>query len=217
MTIKALLLDCDGVVVDSERLNFLCWEKALHQIRNNIFLENLDYSRIIGIPLSDIFSLFEAHLHTQFSEMEQQQILKTKNHYYFELGQSELKPIDGIQTVIAQAHQLSWKIYIVSSSIQEKLEFSLKTVGLYDSFDEIFGGKAGKTKNYRDVLQKIQMSDQEVVVIEDSPAGILAAQQADIKKIIAITTNFSKAQLKEYSPTQIIKHYQELDLTQLGR
>jgi len=56
-----------------------------------------------------------------------------------------------------------------------------------------------------------------VVVIEYSPAGILAAQQAKIKTIIAITTNFSKEELKEYSPTQIIKHYQELDLNQLGQ
>jgi HAD superfamily hydrolase (TIGR01509 family) len=217
MTIKALLLDCDGVVVDSERLNFLCWENALGQIRNHVSLENLHYSRIIGIPLPDIFSLFEVHLDTQFSETERQQVLKTKNDYYFQLGQSELKPIDGIQTVIDQACQLGWTIYIVSSSIQEKLAFSLKTVGLHDAFDGIFCGKPGKAKNYREVLQKIQMSNQEVVVIEDSPAGILSAQQAEIKTIIAITTNFSKAQLKEYSPAQIIKHYQELELNLLGQ
>ncbi|KHD06510.1 hypothetical protein PN36_08255 [Candidatus Thiomargarita nelsonii] len=217
MLIKALLLDCDGVVVDSEPLNFLCWEKALRQIRNRVSLENLHYSCIIGIPLSEIFSLFEEHLHTQFSETERQQILKTKNDYYFQIGQSELKPIDGIQTVMEQARQLGWKIYLVSSSIHEKLAFSLRTVCLHDAFDGIFCGKSGKTKNYSDVLQKIQSSNYEVVVIEDSPAGIFSAQQADIKTIIAITTNFSKAQLKEYSPIQIIKHYQELDLNRLGQ
>ncbi len=217
MIIKALLLDCDGVVVDSERLNFLCWEKALQQIRNQASLKNLPYDCIIGIPLSEIFSLFEDYLHTLFSETERQQIIKTKNHYYFQLGKSELKPIDGIQTLMAQARQLEWKIYLVSSSIQEKLAFSLRTVNLHDAFDGIFCGKSGKTKNYSDVLQTIQRPNHEVVVIEDSPAGILAAQQADIKTIIAITTNFSKEELKEYSPTQIIKHYQELDLNQLGQ
>jgi len=72
-------------------------------------------------------------------------------------------------------------------------------------------------ENYSDVLQTIQRPNHEVVVIEYSPAGILAAQQAKIKTIIAITTNFSKEELKEYSPTQIIKHYQELDLNQLGQ
>ena len=149
--------------------------------------------------------------------MEQQQILKTKNHYYFELGQSELKLIDGIQTVMAQARQLDWKIYQISSSILEKLNFSLTTVGLHEAFDGIFGGESGKTKNYCEVLQSIQLHAHEVVVIEDSPAGILAAQQAEIKTIIAITTNFSKEQLTPYSPTEIIKGYHQLDLSQLNK
>ena len=214
MSIKALLLDCDGVVVDSEMFNFLCWEQALAEIRGNVCLTGLHYSSIIGIPLADIYRVFEQQLQTMFSADEKKHLLVRKNDYYVQ-QQSCLKAIDGIHAVITQAQQLHWIVCIVSSSVQEKLTCSLATVGLSNVFDYIFCCEKGKTKSYQTVLSQINLQADEVIVIEDSPAGILASQQSNINNIIAITTNFSVQRLQHYAPTRIIAAYSELDLNSI--
>ena len=214
--IKALLLDCDGVIVDSERFNFSCWETAIKEIMKDASLTDLDPGSIIGVPLSDIFSLFETHLNARFSEAERRQILKDKNRFYFLNGQSELKPVEGIEIILERARNREWNIHVVSSGIRERLEFSLRTVGLLDKFDRVFFCEPGETKDYRKVLREINLSPHEVIAIEDSPFGVLAARGAGIKVIVAITTYFPRGQLMKLCPYLIINNYREVDFDRLS-
>ena len=99
----------------------------------------------------------------------------------------EVKP--GIHELLGYLKTHGVKTAIATSSPLERTMLYLSSVGLQDSFDELVSGyMVEKGKPEPDIFlyaaKKLGVEPRRCIVVEDSPAGILAAYRAGCKPVI---------------------------------
>lgn len=209
-----LIFDCDGVLVDSEPLSLglLIDHCAQHGL-------TLDMPQacdaFLGKPVADSANearrMFDVNVPDVDLAMFQHEIL-TK-------FKEELKPTSGIADALKK---LQMPMCVASSSNPERIQASLSLTGLSDFFDgKLFStDTVERGKPHPDVFlhaaKEMGFAPSNSIVIEDSPAGLQAAQAANMKTIAytgglhAPHANLA-AKLEAFSPDIIIN-----DMAQLG-
>ncbi|PWI48172.1 hypothetical protein CEE45_08385 [Candidatus Heimdallarchaeota archaeon B3_Heim] len=211
--ISALILDCDGVIVDSEPLSCGAWNIVFDQ-EYEVDI-GTSYEAIMGGTSRESVKHYFSQFNLSGSEEKIQYLIKLKDQVYLEIAENKLAKVPGIDTLIDQARKLKWKIGVASSGSLTKIQFNLKQVSLEGSFDSITGAEEGlRSKPFPDIFLKaakqLNVNPSECIVIEDTPAGITAAKQAGMY-VIAITTSFPKNALD--ISDQVIESYTELALS----
>ena len=95
----------------------------------------------------------------------------------------------GIQQLLDYLKKQGIKTAIATSSPMERTLLYLSSVGLQDSFDELVSGyMVEKGKPEPDIFlyaaKKLGVEPKRCIVLEDSPAGILAAHRAGCKPVM---------------------------------
>lgn len=179
MKIKALLFDMDGLVLDTEKLYTRFWQEA---------------ARALGFPMTKEQALGMRSLNrgagaeklkSYFGETVDYDAVRKKrialmDAFVAENG-VEVKP--GIRELLAFAKEQGLKTAITTSSPMERTRCYLSQVGLVDAFDELVSGymvEKGKPEPdiYLYAAKILGVKPCECMVLEDSPAGILAAHRA---------------------------------------
>ena len=211
--ISALILDCDGVIVDSEPLSCGAWNIVFDQ-EYGVDI-GTDYEAIMGgtsrASVEHYFNIFKL----SGTEGRIQDLIKMKDQVYLEIAENKLSRVPGIDTLIDQARNLGWKIGVASSGSLRKIDFNLRQVALEKAFDSISGANKGvRSKPFPDIFlnaaQQLNVPPAKCIAIEDTPAGITAAKRAGMF-VVAITTSFSRKHLE--NSNLIIDAYSELNLT----
>jgi beta-phosphoglucomutase len=182
---KAILLDFDGVIADTENHHIAAWQRTLSalgwqvsdevaarsaEVDDREFLGELFAGRGIVSQKIDDWVLRKQVLTVQ--------MLKDSPRFY--PGAVEL-----IRLLHAKA-----KLAVVSGTWRENIKALLGTADLDDCF-EVIVGKEDVTslkpaaEPYLLGLKKLRVSARSAVAIEDSPAGLAAARAAGIK-VVAI-------------------------------
>ena len=177
--IKAILFDLDGVILDTEKLYTRFWQEAAqfygYPMTREQALGMRSLSRGIG----------EAKLKSYFGESIDYEQVRTKRvelmSAYIEKEGVEAKP--GIVELLDYLDAYGIKRAIATSSPLDRTREYLSKVGLLDRFDELVSGhmvEKGKPEPdiYLYAASKLDLSPNECMVLEDSPAGILAAHRA---------------------------------------
>ena len=108
--------------------------------------------------------------------------------------------------------------YITSNSIHEQLENSLKQIGILHYFKKIYSNELLKVAKpnplfYTKIVDDLNISKDEVIVIEDSYHGISAAKDAGLytiaKKESFFNIDQSKADIKIDLLTEVINIIKE--------
>lgn len=171
-----VIFDCDGVLVDSEPLSVSVLVEALNRKGVEIS-EDEAYSRFLGRSLSSVGQI----LHDDFDHSIDQAFLDDLRHHLYKRFSTDLKPVAGVADAI---RAFQWEKCVASSSQPERIRLSLSLTGLLDSFEpHIFSASmVSHGKPAPDLfLHAAHAMDAEptaCIVIEDSPAGIEAAQRA---------------------------------------
>ena len=179
MKIKALLFDMDGLVLDTEKLYTRFWQEA---------------ARALGFPMTKEQALGMRSLNrgagaeklkSYFGETVDYDAVRKKrialmDAFVAENG-VEVKP--GIHELLIFAKEQGIKTAITTSSPMERTRCYLSQVGLVDAFDELVSGymvEKGKPEPdiYLYAAKALDVKPCECMVLEDSPAGILAAHRA---------------------------------------
>ncbi|MCM8816019.1 MAG: HAD family phosphatase [Candidatus Omnitrophica bacterium] len=184
--IKAIIFDFDGVIFDSEILHQKAWEKVFEKFE--IAYSADDYLQGIGISDEDFLKqlLKEKKIFGDINDF-----LKEKREKLLELS-TQAKPIDGIFQLIQQLHT-NYMLAVASNSDKKFVMKLLEINKLVKFFSVILGYQdISKPKPdpeiYIKCARKLGVSNNECVVIEDSPAGIKAAKKAGMKCIALETT-----------------------------
>lgn len=177
--IKAVLFDLDGVILDTEKLYTRFWQEAAqfygYPMTREQALGMRSLSRGIG----------EAKLKSYFGESIDYEQVRTKRvelmSAYIEKEGVEAKP--GIVELLDYLDAYGIKRAIATSSPLDRTREYLSKVGLLNRFDELVSGhmvEKGKPEPdiYLYAASKLGLSPNECMVLEDSPAGILAAHRA---------------------------------------
>ncbi|UCE12549.1 MAG: HAD family phosphatase [Candidatus Heimdallarchaeota archaeon] len=205
-----LILDCDGVIVDSEPFSCGAWNVVFE--REYGIDIGTDYSAILGGTTQNAIEHYLTKYNLDKSEDIRLRLAEIKEQVYLEIAKGKLEPISGIQEIIKQARELGWKIGVASSGIMKKILFNLREANILEKFDAITGSEPHlRGKPYPDiylsVAKQLKSIPRDCIVIEDTPSGITAAKRAGMY-VIGITTTFPKKNLTEAD--RIIASYKEL-------
>ena len=179
MKIKALLFDMDGLVLDTEKLYTRFWQEAAHACGFPMTKEQALGMRSLnrGAGADKLRSYFGDSVDY---ETVRNKRIELMDAFVAENG-VEVKP--GIRELLSYAKEQSLKTAITTSSPMERTRGYLSQVGLVDAFDELVSGymvEKGKPEPdiYLYAAKILGVSPDECMVLEDSPAGILAAHRA---------------------------------------
>ncbi len=178
-TIKAVLFDCDGTLVDSEGLCNQGLVELLGEIGVEIALEDLvrDYrGRKLSETLATLESTFSITLDRTFVPRYRQRVS--------ELFDQQLQPTEGIHDALAAINR---KMAVVSSGPMHKIRQSLSLCRLLDHFnDHIYSSfEVGFWKPdprvYLHAADAIGVPPEHCAVVEDSQVGVQAGIRAGMK------------------------------------
>ena len=189
-SLKAILFDMDGVIVDTELEDFktqVAFVEAVNQ-EHARSSEGIDFSVLVGKS----YGALQRQLHEftggvlGLDEMWERFLAFDKErHERVDLA-SLYRP--ETEDVLALAKRCGLKTAVVSSSSTERIEEVLSVCGIRDDFDFLVSGEClEKSKPYptiyRNALKLLSVEPGECVAIEDSTYGIEAALAAGIPVI----------------------------------
>ena len=176
---KAILFDLDGVLVNSAECVERTWREWSARHR-------LDAEEVIGIAhgrrtVETVRAVApDLDAEAEVAELEAKEALTSEGVY----------EIDGARELIAQLRPGTWAI--VTSGTRVIAEFRLKLVGIpiprvMVCADEISNGKP-HPEGYLSAAERLAVAPSDCVVIEDTPPGIEAAHNAQMRAIAVATT-----------------------------
>lgn len=172
---KLIVFDFDGVVVDSEKVFFKAWKKAIETLKLNISDDKILNLRSCDKTIAN--SYFKKNSdYDRTREKRKEYMSKFEREYY------DLKP--HIFESFKFLNEKGYKIIIASSSMTDTIKNHLINYGLINYIDRIVSTKdVTKGKPFPDIyfyiakLYKIKTED--ILVFEDSPNGITSAYDAE--------------------------------------
>lgn len=179
LTVNAILFDMDGLVLDTEKLYTRFWQEAAHALGYPMTKEQALGMRSLnrGAGLAKLQSYFGEAVDYDAIRGKRIELMDA----FVEKEGVTLKP--GIRELLAYVKEQGIRTAIATSSPLERTIQYLSSVGLEQSFDELVSGymvEKGKPEPdiYLYAADKLGVKPSECLVLEDSPAGILAAHRA---------------------------------------
>lgn len=177
MAVQPLIIfDCDGVLVDSEPLSIAVLVEMLASIGVGMDAGEAK-DRFLGRSLSFVTDT----LRDDYGVLAGDDFLERMRTRLYERFRQELKPVPGIGAALAELDDARC---VASSSQPERIRLSLELTGLGEFFGPriysatmVANGKPAPDL-FLYAAGKTGYAPADCIVIEDSPAGIMAARAA---------------------------------------
>lgn len=216
-TVKAVLFDMDGVIVDSEPLHHKAYYLMFEQV--GIKVSNQLYASFTGQATLEICKTLCAHFELNQSP---EQLVAIKRQHFKELFEqdSDFDLIPGVLSLIQDYHNNGLTLVLASSASMENINRVFTRFDLEQYFvAKLSGADLAASKPHPEIFEKAAQASgfslEECIVIEDSENGIAAAKAAGIFAI-AFDSPHSKAQ--DYSQADlVIQSFKEIKYAQLKR
>lgn len=192
---RTIILDFDGVIIESERGKFAWLKRVLK--KQGIRLRQDDFTRMAGKKTA-------AFLKEQFSnKLTLQKINEIKNNWRNERLHSAKRysqPIRGVLQFIKMLKKKGFALILATGTERTIVHKTLNRLGILREFDKLITGNEcnlskPNPKVYNLAIKAAGIPAKDILVIEDSAAGVLAAKRAGLR-CVAITTTHKKHQLK---------------------
>lgn len=174
-----VIFDCDGVLVDSEPISIgvLC---SVFAAAGHVIDEETAYRLFLGRSMATISKTLAEEFQLTVSQAH---LTEIRSSLHARL-RSELQPIPGIAEAI---DALSMARCVASSSQPERIRLSLEVTGLLDRLEPhiysatmVENGKPAPDL-FLHAAREMGVEPDRCVVVEDSPAGIVAARAAGMR------------------------------------
>ncbi|MEZ5105818.1 MAG: HAD-IA family hydrolase [Draconibacterium sp.] len=171
---KCIIFDCDGVLVDSERISANVFQTMMREL--DVVLDfDVVLEQITGTSMKENLKFFSKHLGKNLPENFEQEFRKRS----YQAFKNDLKPIKGVREIL---DKIKIPIGVASSGPVEKIKQNLQTTSLNHYFGEnIFssyqiGSWKPEPEIYLHAAKSMQFKPEECAVIEDSLVGVQAAK-----------------------------------------
>ena len=181
MTIKALIFDFDGLIIDSESPEFQVWQEVFAEHGRELAFDF--WSDLVGRPPThlDLYAYFQEHVNPSV-DLE---VFRRERRARV-VALTEQQPVlPGVHDYLRDATALGMKIGLASSSSGSHVRGHLSRLELLHFFhttkclEDTAAHKPDPTP-YLAVLEDLGVSASEAVAFEDSPNGITSAKAAGI-------------------------------------
>lgn len=174
-----VIFDCDGVLVDTERLSVPIDAAVLAELGWPMSKEEV-VERFLGRADADNLREIEAHLGRSL----QPAVTITLDRRYRQAFERELTAVPGVETVLDALDRAAIPACVASSGSHEKMQFTLGLTRLLERFegrifsaDEVSRGKPAPDL-FLYAATRLRTDPARCAVVEDSPSGIEAALAA---------------------------------------
>ena len=176
---ELVIFDCDGVLVDSERLSVRVETEYLAELGWPLTEAEI-VERFMGRTTEFMDEAIEAQLGSRLPVDWKDQFQRR----YLEAYAADLAPVDGITEAL---DRITVPTCVASSGSHDKIRFTLGHTGLYERFEgRIFSGyevAAGKPAPdlFLHAAATMGADPARCAVVEDSRFGVLAARAAGMQ------------------------------------
>lgn len=179
---ELVIFDCDGVLVDSERIAVRLDAQIMAELGWSISEDEI-VERFLGRSQDLLFDELAAHASRPLPEGWRAAFQRR----YLDALDAELKPVDGVVDVLDALDALGVPTCVASSGSHEKMGRTLGRTGLYDRFagrifsgDEVAHGKPAPDL-FVHAAERMGVAPSACAVIEDSKYGVQAARSAGMR------------------------------------
>ncbi len=151
------------------------------------------------------------HFLGELSPEEVERLGHEKELLFREEARAELRPVQGVEQILANFSQAGIKLGVASSGSDSRVHFVLQKLRLTDYFAAIVAGDdvvLGKPDPaiFRLTSQKLDVAPKEILVFEDSVSGVKAAKAAGMRCVGVAEPSRAPA-LLEAGADHIIDHF----------
>ncbi|WP_433928774.1 HAD family hydrolase [Sorangium cellulosum] len=206
---RALIFDMDGVIIDTEALH--AEAKRLTFERYGIAVPERLYTEFRG--RSDLDMVEHVVRELAGGALSPAEVVGAK-HDVFRTLHEKIAPVEGALEFIRLARRRFERLALATSATRANQEFAFEKFALRPFFDVVVTSEdIGRTKPHPDpylkAAEKLGMSPGACLVIEDSTNGVLSARAAGCA-VAAITTSFSRDELKDARADMMVDSFPEL-------
>ena len=185
MNIEAVVLDMDGLMLNTEPVYKAAWQRASSELGYE--LDDRSYARLVGRPTGDC----EQELLKRFGAAFPLDGFRSRWPELWRVGVRDLgiERRPGLTEFLDFVEDHGLPMAVATSSEAEYTEFSLRQAGLEGRFrvvvtgDQVARGKPAPDI-YAEAARRLEVAPSQCVALEDSEAGILAASRAGMVSLL---------------------------------
>ncbi|MGD0173605.1 MAG: HAD family phosphatase [Anaerolineales bacterium] len=183
--IRAVILDMDGLMLDTEGMSRTAWQRSLAGW--GLTLSDEKYLELIGLTLSDVGVKMRSWYG---ADIPYDSIYIRKLALVDEIIATEGIPQKpGLRLFLAAVDSLGLRKAVATSTDRERAIYKLNVAGVKARFETFAGGDdVAHGKPAPDIFllaaQRLGVPPEECLVFEDSDPGVLAARAAGMRVVV---------------------------------
>lgn len=182
---SAVILDMDGLMIDSERVERQAWQAAAREFGQSVSDE--EFESLVGRGARDVRAILTSLWTARStSPPDYAAVLRRKA----ELAQTlPVAPKPGVTELLDWARSETIPVAVASSSHRPLILSRLRATRLLDGLDLVVSGDdVSRGKPHPDIFllaaKRLGAKAKDCVVLEDSPSGITAARTAGMRCLL---------------------------------
>ncbi|MBW6409482.1 HAD family hydrolase [Clostridium weizhouense] len=197
--IEAVLFDMDGVIFDTERIYLEIWTNIFNKYGYKMTKDV--YVTVMGRGRENVIKTFVDIYGDNLPIMKMYDEKDELLLQIIDSGEVPIKP--GAIEILKSLKKNGYKVALATSAKRNRLDKQLKIGNIKNIFDAIVcGDDVTKSKPnpeiFLDAAKKLSVSPKKCIVIEDSPAGIRAAYNANMVGLHVEDLKKSDEEIKKY-------------------
>ncbi len=186
-TLRALIFDFDGLIVDTESTGYQTWREIFEEHGLHLAVET--YAAVIGTDFGDHYDP-RVDLEERTGRAFDWEALELRRTAREKELRASLQILPGVLDRLEEAASLGLPCAVASSSPRWWVEGWLNELGLMDRFHHLTTvDDTGKVKPDPSLFQlavaRLGVTPAEAVIFEDSLHGLQAAQAARVRCVVA--------------------------------
>jgi HAD superfamily hydrolase (TIGR01509 family) len=216
-TIRAVILDMDGTLIDSNDAHVRAWVEALREYGYDVSEE--DIRPFVGMGGDN---LLPAAMGIDKETPEGKAISERRGEIYKSLL-PEIRPFPKVRNLLEKMRENGLRLVVASSSPPDEVKRGLEIAGVAGLVeDSTSAGDAGRSKPDPDVVQaaleRLDLPAGETVMLGDTPYDIQAAGKAGVGVIAFRCGGFRDEDLRGAvalydGPADLLDRYEESPLS----
>ncbi|MBN1611642.1 MAG: HAD family phosphatase [Polyangiaceae bacterium] len=203
-----VIFDCDGVLVDSERLSLASWLPVLARHGIPATIEQIE--PFIGASDRAVLEHFGHLGGTPLGE----DLLEQRQAEYFRMARGNLRTFPGVVSVLERLHARRVPMAVASSGQPEKIRFNLEQVELTEFFPVVVSSiEVERGKPAPDLFllaaRRLGLDPERCAVVEDSVLGVRAARSAGMLTL-GYTSSYPATVLRQAAAHHVFVDYANL-------
>jgi beta-phosphoglucomutase len=225
MVLRAVIFDCDGVLVDTEPLHYQAYQEVLGPLGLGF-----DYTRylehFIGFDDRDAFIEVFRGIEPPLDGRKLSGFIEAKTRALEGIVSKGVSSFPGVVELVRKLAGRGIPLAVASGALSHEVNGFISALGLADAFsvivtaDEVERSKPDP-ESYLLALERLQrrmgepgLSSGECLAIEDTPAGIKSAKGAGLL-VLGVTNSFPADDLREADSVR--ETLEGLDFDELNR